>query len=300
MEGILPLWKPAGMTSHDCVQKVRRIFKTKKVGHTGTLDPEVEGVLPICLGQATKIVPFLMETQKTYIAEVQLGVATETEDRHGKVVEQMEVETFPTIKDIDDVLQSFLGTSIQIPPMYSAVKVKGKRLYEYARANETVERPQREIEIFSIDRLAVDEKTQRIRFLVTCSKGTYIRTLCVDIGKKLGFPAHMSFLERIQTGNIKKDDTVSFAELEEAADEEELNELLLPKLYVLDHLQQIEVDDETRQRILYGQKLPKRDFQPMTNPFLFVQGQTLLAIYQIHEKNHQEIKPVRIFKPDEK
>ena len=300
MDGILPLWKPAGMTSHDCVMKVRRIFKTRKVGHTGTLDPEVEGVLPICIGQATKIVPFLMDTKKTYIAELQLGVATETEDRYGKVVEQAQVDEFPSIKENDDVLRSFLGTSIQIPPMYSAVKVKGKRLYEYARANEEVDRPQRKIHIYSMERLAIHEVEQTIRFKVTCSRGTYIRTLCVDIGKKLGFPAHMSFLERIQTGSIAKDDTVTFAMLEQVTDEKELQNFLLPMVSGVDHLAKIEVDDEWKQKILYGQKLPRPNELPETNPFLFVQKDTLLAIYQLHGKNHQEIKPVRVFHPEEK
>src|SRR5690625_2522556 len=141
MNGILPLWKPKGLTSHDCVIQVRKLFKTKKVGHTGTLDPEVEGVLPICIGQATKVVPFLTDTKKTYIAELKLGSTTETEDSYGETIKETEVDYFPSDEEINLALQSFHGEVTQIPPMYSAVKVKGKKLYEYARANEKVERP---------------------------------------------------------------------------------------------------------------------------------------------------------------
>lgn len=142
MGGILPLWKPKGMTSHDCVMKIRKLYKTKKVGHTGTLDPEVEGVLPICIGQATKIVQFLTDTKKTYVAELKLGSATETEDSYGEIIEEVEVDEIPSQQVIENVLQSFKGEIIQVPPMYSAVKVAGKKLYEYARLNQTVERLQ--------------------------------------------------------------------------------------------------------------------------------------------------------------
>src|SRR5699024_11128015 len=133
MNGILPLWKPKGMTSHDCVVKIRKLFRRKKVGHTGTLDPEVEGVLPICLGQGTKIVPFLTDTKKTYEAKIMLGTATDTEDSEGEDIEREEILTIPTEVEIKRVLDSFRGKITQIPPMYSAVKVNGKKLYEYAR-----------------------------------------------------------------------------------------------------------------------------------------------------------------------
>lgn len=296
MDGILPLWKPRGWTSHDCVMKIRKIFKTKKVGHTGTLDPEVEGVLPICIGQATKIVPYLMDTKKVYIAEVQLGKTTETEDSYGEVVETAEVNSMPSLEQIDKVLQSFLGDTIQIPPMYSAVKVNGKKLYEYARANESVERPKRTIHIYSIDRLMVNEEDHSIKFQVTCSKGTYIRTLCVDIGKKLGFPAHMSFLERIKTGSFDKDGSYTFDDIHQAQEEDKLQKLLQPIVSGLNHLSQIEVDEYIKQKISYGQKLPMPDKIPESTPFLMMHQDELLAIYQLHEKNEHEIKPVRIFK----
>lgn len=300
MDGILPLWKPRGMTSHDCVMKIRRIYKTKKVGHTGTLDPEVEGVLPICIGQATKVVPFLTDTKKTYIAELKLGQTTETEDSYGEIVETVEVNAFPKTSEIDACFESFIGVTEQIPPMYSAVKVNGKKLYEYARANEEVERPIRNIEIYSIKRLAQNKDEHTIRFQVTCSKGTYIRTLCVDIGKKLGYPAHMSFLERTQTGNFTKKEAVTFEQLEKTANEAEREAWLKPLLTGVDHLSSLEVTEQIMRKVLHGQKLPRPDKLPKTNPFLMVHRGELLAIYQLHEKNEQEIKPVRVFQLDKK
>src|SRR5690625_1239531 len=140
MDGILPLWKPKGITSHDCVAKVRRIFNIKKVGHAGTLDPNVEGVLVVCIGEATKIVSYLTSMKKTYIAECSLGIATETEDADGQVIEHQEITSSISKQRIDHVLQSFTGEIIQVPPMYSAVRVNGKRLYEYARENIEVKR----------------------------------------------------------------------------------------------------------------------------------------------------------------
>lgn len=286
------------MTSHDCVMKVRKIYKTKKVGHTGTLDPEVEGVLPLCIGQATKIVPFLTDTKKVYIAEVKLGYTTETEDSYGDIVEHAEVETFPSMDEIDEVLHSFLGETVQIPPMYSAVKVNGKKLYEYARANEKVERPSRTIQIHSIERLEMNEEDHTFRFRVVCSKGTYIRTLSVDIGKKLGFPAHMSFLERIQTGSFTKEESISFQQLEVKTDLEELQQYLQPITSGLTHLSRIEVDEEIKRKIANGQKLPRPTILPETNPFLLMHQDELLAVYKLHEKNEDEIKAVRVFKLD--
>src|SRR5690625_3516925 len=182
MNGILPLWKPRGMTSHDCVMKVRKLLKTRKVGHTGTLDPEVEGGLVICVGQATKIVPFLTAVDKTYLAECSLGVATETEDAFGAVIEEQEVITPPSDEDIENTLKRFRGEITQTPPMYSAVKVKGKRLYEYARANEHVERPRRTITIHTLQHLKNDtEHNQKFTLKAVCSVSFFKR--CNEIGR---------------------------------------------------------------------------------------------------------------------
>lgn len=298
MDGILPLWKPKGMTSHDCVMKIRRLFGTKKVGHTGTLDPEVEGVLPICIDQATKIVPYLMETNKKYMAEVMLGIATDTEDSEGSIVEQKAVTTSPSKQIIENVLQSFKGNILQIPPMYSAVKVNGKKLYEYARANESVERPTRKITIYDIKSIGVplakgDKSSFRIK--VVCSKGTYIRTLCVDIGEHLGYPAHMSDLTRIETGSFTKEETVTFDTIEEATKLNKQNQLLLPMIRGVQHLERLNVDEKTKERVLNGQKLSKPENIPDTDPFIVMFKDQLLAIYHTHPEKPDLIKPVRVF-----
>ena len=179
--GILPVYKERGLTSHDVVFKLRKILKTKKVGHTGTLDPEVAGVLPICIGNATKVSDYIMEMGKSYKATVFLGVSTSTEDQTGETIEVKEIE-HASIEDkaIDDVLNQFKGEITQIPPMYSSVKVRGKKLYEYARKNIEVERPERVVYIKDIIRtsnLTFDQQGCQFDIFVTCGKGTYIRTL---------------------------------------------------------------------------------------------------------------------------
>lgn len=295
LHGILSLWKPRGLTSHDCVMRIRRLLKTRKVGHTGTLDPDVEGVLPICIGEATKIIPYL-DGKKVYIAHAHLGKATETEDDSGKVISEKPVEQSFTNDEIDAVLQTFTGQIIQVPPMYSAVRVKGKRLYEYARENISVERPQREVTIHSISRL--EDKLvhdNEIRFKVVCSKGTYIRTLCVDIGKKLGYPAHMSFLERIESDFFQKEESVTFDEIEQAVLKDQQLELLYPLDKALSHLDTIQVTKQDKRRILHGQKLNKENYPVKTDLFLMKYEQTVLAIYKVDKKESHLIRPQRVF-----
>lgn len=296
MNGILPLWKPKGFTSHDCVMKVRKLYKTKKVGHTGTLDPEVEGVLPICIGQATKIVQFLTDTKKVYQAELKLGTATETEDAYGKVIADITVENFPSKQEIENVLQSFKGEIVQIPPMYSAVKINGKKLYEYARANQEIERPKRNVTIHDISYISSMQSENKIKFQVTCSKGTYIRTLCVDIGKVFGYPAHMSQLVRVETGSIHQRDTVDFEMIESACENGLEHELLLPVTRGITHLDTLEVNEEIKWKVLNGQKLFRPEKLLHTNPFKVVHNGELLAIYQLHPENENEIKPIRVFR----
>lgn len=293
MYGILPLWKPRGMTSHDCVSKIRKLYQTKKVGHTGTLDPEVEGVLPICIGQATKIVPYLTDTKKVYIAELSLGSTTDTEDAHGKVIDSKDVDYIPSLEEIEAVLNEFRGRIIQTPPMYSAVKVNGRKLYEYARANEPVERPKREVNIHQLQLLGLTEN--RIKLEVICSKGTYIRTLCVDIGQALGYPAHMSDLVRTETGSFSKEETVTFEQIEEAVDIGQRIELLVPMIRGLSHLDCFSVDEETCQKVLFGQKLTKPVLDLKTNPFIILYQKEILAIYQNQPDNPDLIKPIRVF-----
>ncbi|MGM8364094.1 tRNA pseudouridine(55) synthase TruB [Virgibacillus sp. W0181] len=295
MNGILPLWKPTAMTSHDCVIKVRKIYGTKKVGHTGTLDPQVEGVLPICIGQATKLVPFMQEAKKTYIARVALGKATETEDAEGAVIAEKEVITPPTDDEITYALKRFEGVITQIPPMYSAVKVNGKKLYEYARANQEVERPSRKVTIHEITKLNDKDKDNTFQIKVVCSKGTYIRTLCVDIGKQLGYPAHMAHLIRVESCTIAAEDTVDFATIEQAKAEQKERSLLMPMVSGLKGMGRIEVTDEEKGKILHGQVLDKPTSPIATDPFLMINHDQLLGIYQTHPRDSNKIKPVRIF-----
>lgn len=205
MIGVLNVYKPQNMTSHDVVAIVRRALNTKKVGHTGTLDPMATGVLPICIGRATKLVDTFQSDRKTYLAEITFGLKTDTEDIWGQVLQQEDVHL--KAEAIKEAIESFLGEIEQVPPMYSALKVNGKKLYELARAGKTVERQARRRTIYHIEVIEIKEKTAR--FYVTCSKGTYIRTLCVDIGKKLNTLAIMSSLERTETGSFHKDTAIS-------------------------------------------------------------------------------------------
>lgn len=295
MDGILPLYKPKGMTSHDCVMKVRRLLKIKKVGHTGTLDPSVEGVLPICIGEATKVIPYLLPLDKVYIADVYLGKSTTTEDADGEVVEEKVLNSFPTDQAIRKVLAQFHGTIAQTPPMYSAIRVNGKRLYEYARENIEVERPTRDVTIHELSLLNENRTDGSFRIKVRCSKGTYIRTLAVDIGASLGYPAHMSFLKRIETDGIKLSDTVTFEQIEVAVKNKTFSDTLLSIEKVLGHLYHYEVDERMVEKVLQGQKFPLPDEVNNEEPFKMMHQNKLLAIYEQHPEKPDEIKPVRVF-----
>lgn len=230
--GVLILDKDSGMTSHDCVFKLRKLFHTKKVGHTGTLDPEVTGVLPICFGRATKLARFLTDEGKRYVAEVTIGTATMTEDAHGEIVEQKLVEQHAfTSEDVDDVLRSLTGEIEQIPPYYSAVKVNGKKLYEYARKGQTVERPRRIVQIQNLKRtseVVIEGDVCRFRIDVECGKGTFIRTLAVQIGERLGYPAHMSDLRRTRSGSFDEKDAITLSTIRELEEVEARMEKLIP------------------------------------------------------------------------
>ena len=208
MNGILLVNKQKNCTSHDVVYKVRKIVK-EKVGHTGTLDPLAEGVLPLLIGKGTLCSKYLIEHDKEYEIVLKLGISTETMDGEGKVIENKEVEEeLLDKKHVEEILESFVGKQKQTPPIYSAIKVKGKKLYEYARRGEKVEIPKREIEIYEIKLIAINREKKEIEFKVSCSKGTYIRSLCTDIAKKLGTIGYMSELKRLKVGNFKIEDTI--------------------------------------------------------------------------------------------
>ncbi len=212
MNGIVIVDKPAGWTSQDVVSKLRGVFKTRRIGHGGTLDPMATGVLPIFVGRATRGVEFFEHAEKTYEAVLQLGVTTDTEDTTGTVLETRAVSV--TKDQFLAVLEQFRGEIEQIPPMYSALKVHGQKLYDLARQGKTVERKSRRITIFELTCLSFDKDTAKL--LVHCSKGTYIRTLCKDLGEALGCGGCMASLRRVRAGAYTIDDAVTMAELTDA------------------------------------------------------------------------------------
>ena len=215
MDGIIIINKPKGYTSHDIVNKIRKIYNTKKVGHTGTLDPNATGVLPILIGKATKLSDYLTEHNKQYVATLKLGEQRDTGDSEGEIIETCDVPDFVGAHDyarITNILKSFLGKQLQVPPMYSAIKINGKKLYEYARAGKVVEVPKREIEIYNIKLNKIEES--EIEFLVDCSKGTYIRSLCEDIAKKLGTIGFMKELIRTKVDKFCIENSYALEEVE--------------------------------------------------------------------------------------
>lgn len=302
MEGILPLNKPKGMTSHDCVFKVRKLLKTKKVGHTGTLDPDVTGVLPICVGRATKIAQYITDAGKAYEGEVTIGFSTTTEDRSGEVVEQKPVTQTFSRNEILQVLQTLTGEIEQTPPMYSAVKINGKKLYEYARAGIEIERPSRKVTIYELtlldDRDVFEGETISFRFRAKCSKGTYIRTLAVMIGEALGYPAHMSDLVRIQSSSFTLDDCFTLEQVEQFVLEERQQELLQPLEYGLSHLPKIKINDTLAMKVFNGSVLQKPEDLSVDSEehFVLIYNDVALAIYRIHESKPDYIKPVKVLR----
>lgn len=253
MNGIINVLKPPGMSSHDVVYAIRRKTKIKKVGHTGTLDPNAAGVLPICIGQATKISNYLLEDKKAYRGELALGITTDTQDMYGTILESKPVN-FNEVA-IKEAVLSFIGKYDQTPPMYSALKVKGKKLYDYAREGIEIERQSRSVEIFDIKIIYIKEN--KVLFDVICSKGTYIRTLCHDIGKKLGCGGVMSFLIRTKSSVFTIAEAISIEELQE---HENIEEILKPMDYPLNHMPKVEIDESQKRLALNGNKIDSKYF----------------------------------------
>lgn len=224
LDGIINVYKEQGFTSHDVVAKLRGILKQKKIGHTGTLDPAAEGVLPVCLGKGTKIGDLLTDKDKTYEAVLLLGKVTDTQDTTGEILEEKPVTVTPD--EVKEAIFSFVGEYDQVPPMYSALKVNGKKLYELAREGVEVERKARRITIKAIEILEWD--LPRVRFSVSCSKGTYIRTLCHDIGEKLSCGGCMEKLLRTRVERFKLEDSLKLAQIEELAKEGLMEKIVLP------------------------------------------------------------------------
>ncbi|WP_127495790.1 tRNA pseudouridine(55) synthase TruB [Paenibacillus glycanilyticus] len=299
MDGIIAVWKPAGWTSHDVVAKVRRIVRMKRIGHAGTLDPMVTGVLPLCLGRSTRVVEYLQERPKAYEAVIQLGTATDTEDLTGTILEE-QTGIKVTREQVLQVLQSFVGEIDQVPPMFSAVKVDGKRLYELAREGKTVERKSRKVTIHQIDLLdaVLDADKPRFTFSVICSKGTYIRTLCVDIGRALGVPAAMAELTRTMSGGITREQCVTIEELEELQAAGKLEEKLLPADIAIDHLQRVQANAAVTEMALRGQKIPYNrmaaSFDSSSLVRLYGENDAFIGIFEADDQA-LALKPVKVF-----
>ena len=253
--GVISFIKPPGLTSHDIVAIVRRKLKIKRVGHTGTLDPMAAGVLPICIGKGTKIVDFLMADKKVYRAELTLGSMTDTQDKLGEVLESS--DKLVSEEEIRSVMAEFIGDISQIPPMYSALKHNGKKLYELAREGITVEREARIRTIYSLDIVSINDN--KIVFDVSCSKGTYIRTLCHDIGLKLGTFGHMSFLLRKSTGNFTLNNSITIEEFENFSNEV-IDDMIIPVDKALSDFKKINVRDEIKFQISNGIKINQITF----------------------------------------
>lgn len=222
--GVINIYKERGYTSHDVVAKLRGILKQKKIGHTGTLDPEAEGVLPVCLGKGTKLCDMLTDHDKVYEAVLLLGRSTDTQDTTGQTLAQADVQV--SQEEVREAVMGFVGVYHQIPPMYSALKVNGQKLCDLARAGKEVERKARPVEIYGI---TIEEMAlPRVRMTVSCSKGTYIRTLCHDIGEKLGCHGCMEKLKRTRVGQFGIGDSLTLAQVEALRDEKRLDEVILP------------------------------------------------------------------------
>ena len=250
MFGFLNVYKPKGITSHDVVSALRRVTKIKQIGHTGTLDPFAEGVLPICIGKATRLIEYLKD-DKAYIGTVKLGKSTTTYDTEGETVNTSDKSV--ALDEIESVLDIFLGDIEQIPPMYSAIKVKGKKLYEYARKGESVDIQPRKVHISKLDILNFNSETKELELYIECSKGTYIRTLGEDIAEKLGSVGHLTKLTRVEIGPYSLKDAKKSSEV--TIDD------LIPISKMLSHLKSFEVEGELAKKALNGMhfRLPIND-----------------------------------------
>ena len=246
LNGIINVYKEVGFTSRDAVSKLTGILRQRKIGHTGTLDPAAEGVLPMCIGKATKLCELLTDHRKQYIAEIKFGIATDTEDTTGEIVEETGFSNEWYKEHLSEavlskVISGFIGRQLQTPPMYSAKRVGGKRLYELAREGKVIERKPCEITIYSIEIKNIDVSRREATIVVDCSKGTYIRTLCKDIGNELGCKAAMKSLIRTKTGDFLLENSYKLDEIEKLVKENRVSEIIIPIEDVFKNLQRVDV-----------------------------------------------------------
>ena len=296
MDGIINVYKEKGFTSHDVVAKLRGILRMKKIGHTGTLDPAAEGVLPVCLGKGTRLCDMLTDKTKTYRAVLLLGKETDTQDTTGAV--QAEYPVHVTEEEVREAILSFLGDYMQIPPMYSALKVNGKKLYELARQGKEVEREARPVQILDIQIESIE--LPRVTFSVSCSKGTYIRSLCADIGEKLCCGGTMQSLVRTRVGEFRLADALTLAQLQELRDTERLEEALLPTDRIFSDFPMLHVEKKWRKLIDNGNAFyPGQTVEQTTHPAgewvrIYREDDSFVGIYA-YDETKEWYKPVKIF-----
>ncbi|MDE5909065.1 MAG: tRNA pseudouridine(55) synthase TruB [Lachnospiraceae bacterium] len=295
--GIINVYKEAGYTSHDVVAKLRGICRQKKIGHTGTLDPDAVGVLPVCLGNGTRLCDMLTDGQKEYIATLRLGIMTDTQDSSGKVLEEREVLVPPS--EVRDAILSFQGESMQIPPMYSALKVNGKKLYELAREGKEVERAARPITIYEMEIL--EEAHPEYVMKVKCSKGTYIRTLCHDIGEKLGCGGVMTKLIRSRVGEFGIETALTLSQLQHLSDQGMLSQAVIPVEKMFLAYPAFTVKESAFKAIQNGNQLKKNDFKEEAAQILdgqeirvYSHQNIFFGVYR-YEKKRELFSPVKMF-----
>lgn len=304
MDGIINIYKEAGYTSFDVVAKLRGILKERRIGHTGTLDPQATGVLPVCIGKATKLCELMLDKEKTYEAVMLLGVTTDTEDITGSILTETEPKI--TEEEVKLAAEKFTGEYGQVPPMYSALKVDGKRLYELAREGKEIERKPRTVEIFENEPLSFEKdedgfvKTVTLR--VRCSKGTYIRSLLRDMGEALGCGACMKSLVRTQAGAFSIKDAVTLAEAEQARDEGRLSELILPIDSFLIKYPAVTVVPEYEKYLYNGNQLSGNMLREEINPAdgdgfrVYDTKGKLIGLY-LYRETRRQLQPEKMFLP---
>ena len=292
-EGILPIYKERGVTSHDVVFKARKILQMKKIGHSGTLDPEVDGVLLLLLGGATKVSDYAMDLGKSYRAEVCLGLKTTTEDLTGEIVDDCKVSNI-NIDEIKEILSSMIGEIEQTPPIYSAIKVNGRKLYEYARRGQfDVEIPTRKVNIYDIAFIENSEYYKEGRFYfsidISCGKGTYVRTIATSIGEKLNLPSTMSKLTRTRSGEITLEKCLKLSEVEQKVQEGNLEQSLLRKEYVLEEFQFVEIPKFRAKQVMNGLRFRKNQFPDydFTDGIVFTYENEAIAIYHLKDREDE-------------
>ena len=276
MNGIIVIDKPIGKTSHDMVSFVRRLTGIKKVGHTGTLDPDATGVLPICIGRATKAADMLTVSDKAYRTQLVLGKTTDTQDASGKVLKERQVMV--TQADIEETVSQFIGEISQIPPMFSAIKKGGKKLYELARQGISVEREPRKVTIYDIviEEINLDNKT--VTLDISCSKGTYIRTLCEDIGEKLGCGAYMNSLVRTKSAGFTLSDSYTQEELAEMKENGMLGDAVLPLDAIFESYEKIKLNQVLAKKVKNGMRIKVNDIKNGEKYRVYDENDTFLCI----------------------